>query len=96
LVEQLLGDRIVDRLRGAQGVLGLARTYGVVRLEAACIRALAHASPAYRTVKSILVGGFDRQPMDRHDIDRQSVYGRTARFARDAKTLFDIDEETRH
>ena len=59
-------------------------------------RALAHASPAYRTVKSILVGGFDRQPMARHDIDRQSVYGRTARFARDAKTLFDIDDETRH
>jgi hypothetical protein len=47
-------------------------------------------------VKSILVGGFDRQPMARHDTDRQSVYGRNARFARDAKTLFDIDDETRH
>lgn len=45
---------------------------------------------------AILVGGFDKQPLDRHDTDRQSVYGRHARFARDAKTLFDIDDETRH
>jgi hypothetical protein len=96
LIEQLLGDRIVERLRGAQGVLGLARTYGALRLEAACIRALAHASPAYCTVKSILVGGFDKQPIDRHDTDRHSVYGRDARFARDARTLFDSDDETRH
>jgi hypothetical protein len=96
LIDQLLGDRIVERLRGAQGVLGLARTYGAKRLEAACLRALAHASPAYRTVKSILVGGFDQRPMQGHSIDSQSVYGRDARFARDAKTLFDSDDDTRH
>jgi transposase len=96
LINQLLGDRIVERLRGAQGVLGLARTYGAKRLEAACLRALAHASPAYRTVKSILVGGFDQRPMHGHSIDSQSVYGRDARFARDAKTLFDTDDKTRH
>ena len=95
LIEQLLGDRIVERLRAAQGVLSLARTYGPERLEAACVRALAHASPAYRTVKSILVGGYDRQP-HAHGIDRQSVYGRDARFARDARTLFDTEDETRH
>src|SRR6185369_4182301 len=64
LIEQLLGDRIVERLRGAQGVLRLADLYGASRLEAACARALAHASPAYRTVRSILVGGFDRLPLD--------------------------------
>ncbi len=96
LIEQLLSDRIVERLRGAQGVLGLSRTYGPTRLEAACIRALAHASPAYRTVKSILAGGFDKRPLHSHDTDSQSVYGRTARFARDARALFDIDDETRH
>jgi hypothetical protein len=69
---------------------------GPARPEAACVRALAHASPAYCTVKSILVGGFDNPPLHRHDLDGQSVYGRTARFARDARTLFDIDAETRH
>ena len=96
LIEKLLGDRIVERLRGAQGVLGFAKTYGAARLEAACRRALAHASPAYRTVKSILVGGFDRQPLETHRADSQTVYGRNARFARDAKSLFDTDDDTRH
>ena len=92
LIEQLLGDRIVERLRGAQGVLGYAETYGAARVEAACCRALAHASPHYRTVKTLLAGGFDRVPL--HGIDRESVYGRNARFARAAKTLFDAPEES--
>lgn len=83
-------------LRGAQGILGFANTYGAARLEAACMRALAHASPFYRTVKSILVGGYDKQPLHSHHIDCQSVYGRNARFARDAKSLFDGEDETRH
>jgi len=96
LIDHLLGDRIVERLRGAQGVLSLAKTYGASRLEAACRRALAHTSPAYRTVKSILVGGFDRQPLEANPADSQAVYGRDARFARDAKSLFDTEEETRH
>jgi len=96
LIDHLLGDRIVERLRGAQGILSLTKTYGSPRLEAACRRALAHASPAYRTVKSILVGGFDRQPLEMQRPDTQTVYGREARFARDAKSLFDAEDETRH
>lgn len=96
LIDQLLGDRIVERLRGAQGVLGFAETFGASRLEAACQRALAHASPAYRTVKSILIGGFDRLPLDAPARDSASVYGSNARFARDAGTLFDSKEDTRH
>jgi len=52
--------------------------------------------PPNHTVKSILVGGYDKQPLHSHNMDRQSVYGRNARFARDAKTLFDSDDETRH
>jgi transposase len=96
LIDRLLSDRIVERLRGAQGVLKLVRTYGAARLEAACVRALAHDSPAYRTVKSILVTGFDQRSLQGHGGDPQCVYGRTARFARDAKTLFDLEEETAH
>jgi hypothetical protein len=95
LIEELLGDRIVERLRGAQGVLRLAETYSASRLEAACARALAHGSPAYRTVKSILVGGFDRLPLDSQQTD-STVYGRNARFARDARTLFDSDDDVLH
>ena len=77
----------------------LAETYGRQRLEAACARAMTHASPSYRTVKTILAGGFDRLPLP---TTRQNdfVYGRDARFQRDAQTLFtfdlDADEKTRH
>ena len=100
LIDQLLSDRILERLRSAQNVLHLAETYGCRRLEAACARAMTHASPSYRTVKTILAGGFDRLPLPtvRHQSD--FVYGRDARFQRDAQTLFtfdlEADDKTRH
>ena len=88
VVEYLLSDRIVERLRGVQGLVGLAERYGDTRLEAACTRALAHGSPHYRTVKTILAGGFDLRPLDAHPAHPDFVYGRGARFHRDAETLF--------
>ena len=36
LVERLLSDKVLERLRAAQGVLALRKTYGGERLEAAC------------------------------------------------------------
>jgi len=95
-IEQLLADRIVERLRAAQNVLRLASNYGSARLEAACARALAHASIHYRTVKTILAGGHDLQPLDPTHRDSQFVYGRHSRFHRNAASLFGDDEETRH
>ncbi|MCU0723247.1 MAG: IS21 family transposase, partial [Planctomycetes bacterium] len=71
----------------------LRDTYGAARLEAACARALFHASPFYRTVKTILVGGFDHQPLPDAAI---TVHAPTARFARNAQSLFDPDSPTRH
>jgi transposase len=41
----------------------LARQYGDQRLEAACARALAVASPTYRSIASILNSGLDRHPL---------------------------------
>jgi len=100
LIEQLLSDRIVERLRAAQGVLRLADTYGSARLEAACTRALAHASIQYRTVKTILATGFDLKPLEVHRTEQEFVHGRHARFQRDAQTLFSLDsprsKPTRH
>jgi hypothetical protein len=93
LVGQLLADRILERLRAAQGVIRLAETYGAQRLEAACARALFHASPFYRTVKTILAGGFDRHPLP--DV-ALTVHAPAARFARNAQSLFDPDSPTRH
>jgi len=61
-IAHLLGDRPLDRLRSAQGVLRLAQRYGAPRLEAACARASAVGEYRYQTVKTILAAGLDRQP----------------------------------
>ena len=93
LVTLLLGDRIAERLRAAQGVIGCAKAYGSARLEAACERALGHNSPHYRTVKSILATGADQQPLI--EPETPAAYGR-ARFARSAADLFGTDPATLH
>jgi hypothetical protein len=62
-IAHLLGDRPLDRLRSAQGVLRLGQRYGAPRLEAACARAAAVGEYRYQTVKTILVAGLDRQPL---------------------------------
>lgn len=59
----LLGERPLDRLRGAQGVLRLAQRYGPRRLEAACARAAAVGEYRYQTVKTILAAGLEHQPL---------------------------------
>jgi transposase len=87
LITWLLTDRIVERLRAAQGVLRLAETYSPARVEAACVRALAHASPFFRTVKTILKGGYDAHPLS-GAATTHSAYATGARFARDAGQLF--------
>jgi transposase len=62
-IEALLGDRPLDRLRRAQGVLRLAQRFGAPRLEAACARAAAVGEYRYHTIKTILVNGLDHQPL---------------------------------
>jgi hypothetical protein len=88
VIEWLLGDRILERLRAAQGVIALAKTYGAQRVELACRRAMAHNSPYYRTVKTILSSNSDRLPMPDHSI--APTYAK-ARFVRDAASLFTPD-----
>ena len=88
LVAHLLADRILEKLRAAQGVLRLADPYGGPRLEAACARALEHGSPHYRTVKTILTGGHDLRAVPTAGIDPNARHGSRARFARDAVDLF--------
>ena len=86
LIETLLSDRIAERLRAAQGILSMSKQYGANRLEAACARALAHGSPHYRTVKTILATGADLLPLT--GISTPAAYQR-ARFARSSAELFD-------
>ena len=62
-IEHLLGDRPLDRLRSAQGVLRLGQRHSAARLEAACARALAVGEYRYHTVKTILAHALDGQPL---------------------------------
>ncbi len=95
LIAQLLAERIVERLRAAQGVLRLAQSYGPERLEAACARALYHGTLQYRSVKNILVGGHDAAALPQASAG-PSAYANAARFARDAQSLFDTDSDVPH
>jgi transposase len=56
LVEQLLAERPVDKLRTAGRLLALSRRYDAARLEAACAEALACGQADYLLVKTILRG----------------------------------------
>jgi transposase len=70
--------------RACLGLMRLAREYGAERLEAACARAQSIRAPHYRSVKSILACGLDRQessllggaasPMPSHDNVRGPGY----------------------
>lgn len=71
--------------RACLGLMRLAREYGDERLEAACARAQSIRAPHYRSVKSILASGLDRQqtslladtpPMPSHDNVRGPGYYR--------------------
>lgn len=86
LVQQLFDDRVLDRLRAAQGIIALAKRYGTARLERACSRALFFQNLRYRAIKSILEQGLDQLPSGDPRPKRAlaSTYTETARFLRPA------------
>ena len=88
LVEHLFADRVLEHLRGAQGLLRLAKTHGPARLEAACRRALDFGNPRYRAVKTILDRGLDQQPDSERAFDQLGeAYTGGGRFSRDTRKL---------
>jgi transposase len=87
LVDTLLADRIVERLRAAQGVLRLTERFEPARVEAACRRALEHDSPYYRTVKTLLVHRPAWLTASTAAPSTEPYVG-AARFARPAQHLF--------
>ena len=93
LIERLLADNVLERLRAAQGVLGLLKPYGAKRLEAACARALAHDSPHYRTVKTIWSTKADVQGAQA-DSHTPPAYAGANRFTRPAAELFPASSPT--
>jgi len=54
--------------RACLGIIHLGKTYGKVRLEAACRRALALQTTSYKSIQSILKHKLDRQPLPSPEI----------------------------
>jgi hypothetical protein len=63
LIEELLADNALYRLRAAQGIIGLADKHDPGRLEAACAKAITAGDPSYRTVRGILAAGAECDEM---------------------------------
>lgn len=63
IVDRLLAERPLDRLRAVQAVLRLAQKYGPKRLEAASRRALLFGETSHGTVKRILEKGLENDPL---------------------------------
>lgn len=65
IVERLLADGPLDRLRAVQGILGLADKYPLPRVEAACGRALRYGDASCKRIREILKAGTDLLPADK-------------------------------
>jgi hypothetical protein len=63
VVEHLLAERPLDRLRTTQAILQLEESVGPKRLEAACARAVYFGVLNYRQIKLILNAALDREPL---------------------------------
>lgn len=63
VVNTLLSDRPLDRLRSVQAILKLEEMVGAQRLEAACARAIFYGDLRYRRIKDILNAALDREPL---------------------------------
>ena len=86
VIEYLLADRPLDRLRTAQAILHLEESVGPKRLEGACARALYFGVLNYREIKKILNAALDREPLPRTQIVQPTL---SHIFARAQEEFFD-------
>jgi hypothetical protein len=90
VVETLLNERPLDRLRAVQAILRLEETVGRQRLEAACARAAFYGDVRYRRIKDILNAALDREPLpDALPLPSPSVFA----FARSGTEFFATAQE---
>jgi len=88
LVDILLSDPVVERLRSVRKLLRLQETYGAARLESACRRALSFDASQYRTVKTILTKGLDAVALNQDAFDPLAgVYTGGGRYGRDVHAM---------
>lgn len=91
VVEQLLADRPLDRLRSVQAILKLAESVGEKRLEAACTRAIYYGDATYRRIKDILNAALDQEPLPEaiSSLPKQRSFA----FSRTPKEFFEFTNE---
>lgn len=89
----LLNDKPLERLRAVQAILGLAKSVGRQRLEAACQRALPFGDVRYRRIKQILNAALDRDPLP--EVVTPPTTGKSFTFARPSRDFFPTEPEGR-
>jgi transposase len=87
VVEQLLADRPLDRLRSVQAILRLEESVGAKRLEAACARAAHFGDVRYRQIKLILNAALDREPLPESQPAKPAI---SHTFARSGEEFFGV------
>jgi hypothetical protein len=89
VVDELFADRVLEKLRAAQGLISLKKKYGAKSLELACRRAVAYLSPKYQTVKSILKQGLEHEPIERQaQLPLDEVYTGQGKYTRPPTDMF--------
>ncbi|MBD3284639.1 IS21 family transposase, partial [Candidatus Uhrbacteria bacterium] len=89
LVEDLFADRVLEKLRAAQGIISFKKKYGAKSVELACKRAIIYLSPKYKTVKSILTQGLEHEPIERQQqLPLDDLYTGQARYIRPLTDMF--------
>ncbi len=81
LVERLLSNKPLDKLRTVQGILKMGEKYGAKRLEGACRRALFYNDVKYATIKNILEKELDKEPLEEEMPRRYFTTGKYARYS---------------
>ncbi len=91
VVEILLSERPLDRLRSVQGILRLTEKYGDSRVEAACARSLRYGDPSYVRIKKILAAGMEQEELEaagQGSLTFPKETGRKYEYARSVEEFF--------
>ncbi len=64
VVDTILEDGALYRLRSAQGIIGLKDKYDATRINNACLKAISYGDPTYKTIKGILKAGCETEEIE--------------------------------
>jgi transposase len=88
-INEMLSDRVLERLRAAQGTLELSKKYGTDRLESACHRAVDHGLRTRKDVLRILENNLDiGYPEPDAMVRLPDLYVAGSAYCRDYRTFF--------